>query len=114
MLELTPEKRVRSRQLFTTLSKYEAQILDLEEFQTAPSYNQQSPNNGHYNQPYKPYTSPQGYVQQANFSYPTANLVGPGPGNPQYVPNVRWNDNGGQYKRIWSFQILSLLFLLFW
>ena len=29
MLELAPEKRVRSKQLYDTLSKYEQQILDL-------------------------------------------------------------------------------------
>ncbi len=106
MLELTPEKRVRSKQLYDTLSKYEQQILDLEEFHTSsPSHNQYSPNNGgYYNQPYQPYTAPQGYVQPGTYSYPVANVGGSGAGNPQYVQNVRWNENvGGQYKRIWSF-----------
>jgi hypothetical protein len=90
MLELAPEKRVRSKQLYETLSKYEQQILDLEEFHTGqPVYNQYAANSGYYNQGYQPYAGGVGYTQLSTSSYPAV-VNG---GIPQYVQqNVRWNN----------------------
>lgn len=45
---------------------------------------------------------PQGY------SYPVANGGNIGQGNIQYAQNVRWNENPGQFKRVWSYEILFL------
>ncbi len=98
MLELSPEKRVRSKQLYDTLSKYEQQILDLEEFHTSPpaynQYNQYTPsNNGYQNQAFQQYAGGVGYGQPAGYSYPVG-------GNAQYVQqNVRWNNDAQWHEK---------------
>ena len=99
MLELSPVKRVRSKQLYETLSKYEQQILDLEEFQTSPpAYNQYNQfaaggNNGYQNQVFQQqYAGGLGYGQPAGYSYPV--------GNPQYAQqNVRWNNDAQWHEK---------------
>jgi hypothetical protein len=100
MLELSPVKRVRSKQLYETLSKYEQQILDLEEFQTSPAgYNQYNQfaaggSNGYPNQVFQQqYAGGLGYGQAAGYSYPV--------GNPQYAQqqNVRWNNDAQWHEK---------------
>lgn len=75
------------------LSKYEQQILDLEEFHTGtPVYNQYPANNGHQ-QAFQYYAGGQG--QPATFGYHVANG-----GNSHYVQqNVRWNNEPYQIEK---------------
>lgn len=125
LLELNPERRTRSKQLYESLMKFEQQILDLEPFeiQTSSGYNNQYQVNSYYNQPYQPYSNiPHNPQPIQGYSYSNmSGAMGNAPGNPQYMPNVRWNDNttvSSNYKRpwlIWRFCfIISFIFILFY
>lgn len=102
MLELSPEKRVRSKQLYGILSQYDAQILDLEPFypgnhiQHSPQglgYVQQAPPNVYYNPPYQ--HQPLGYQPQVihgqQYGVPANNPL------PHY--NGRFNENNVQQRK---------------
>lgn len=121
LLELNPEKRVRSKKLYESLSKYEQQILDLEPFDAQPSrgYNQYSAS-GYYNQPYQQQYSniPQNPQPPQGYNY--SGISGVVGHNPHNIPNVRWPDNQNfvnPYKRpwlIWRFCfVISFIFILF-
>lgn len=124
LLELNPERRTRSKQLYESLMKFEQQILDLEPFeiQTSSGYSQY-PVPNYYNQPYQPYSNlPHNPQPIQGYSYSAmGGAIGNVPSNPQYIPNVRWNDSStvaSTYKRpwlIWRFCfIISFIFILFY
>jgi len=105
LLELNPERRTRSKQLYESLMKFEQQILDLEPFeiQTSSGYSQY-PVPSYYNQPYQPYSNlPHNPQPIQGYSYSAmGGAIGNVPSNPQYIPNVRWNDSStvaSTYKR---------------
>lgn len=94
MVELNPEKRVRSKQLYGILSQYDAQILDLEPFYPSNQIPHSSPGlgygnqvapNAYYNPPYQhqPVTYQQQIINGQQYVVPVP--------NPQANYNVRWN-----------------------